>query len=154
MPKPNSCCISWSKRQKASAQICFKQGVLSNLRDKPLKLVDQFTYLGSNISSTESDVNIDKEKEWIAIDRLSIKWKSGLAEKRKRDFLQVLLYGCTTRNLTKCMEKRLHGNYTRILPAGLKKSWKKHLTKQQSYSYLPLISQTMLVGWTKHAKHS
>ena len=32
--------------------MCFKQdGVINTLNDKPLKLVDLFTYLGSNISS-------------------------------------------------------------------------------------------------------
>ena len=31
---------------------------LSSLNDKPLILVDQFTYLGSNTSSTENDVNV------------------------------------------------------------------------------------------------
>ena len=37
----------------------FKQeGALSTLSGKPLKLVDQLTYLGSNISSTESNINI------------------------------------------------------------------------------------------------
>ena len=36
-------------------------GVIS-FNVKPLKLVDQFIYLGSNISSTESDVNIHIEK--------------------------------------------------------------------------------------------
>ena len=43
-----------------------------------LWLVDQFTYLGSNILSTESDVNICLGKGWNAIDSLSIIWKSGL----------------------------------------------------------------------------
>ena len=37
----------------------YKQkGAISSLSYKPLKLGDQFTYLGSNISSTEMDVNI------------------------------------------------------------------------------------------------
>ena len=40
-----------------------------SLNGKPLKLVNQFTYLSSNISSTESDVNIGKA--WMAIDKLS-----------------------------------------------------------------------------------
>ena len=32
---------------------CFKQeGAISTLNGKPLKLVDKFTYIGSNISST------------------------------------------------------------------------------------------------------
>ena len=35
-----------------------QHGAIFTLNDKPLKLVDQFTYLSSNISSTESDVNI------------------------------------------------------------------------------------------------
>ena len=39
--------------------MCFKQeGTIFNLSGSPLKLVDQFTYLSSNISSTKSDVNI------------------------------------------------------------------------------------------------
>ena len=35
-----------------------QEGVISSLNDKSLKLVDQLIYLSSNISSTESDVNI------------------------------------------------------------------------------------------------
>ena len=42
---------------------CFKQdGAISTFNDKPLKLVDHFTYLGSNIASIESNVNICIEK--------------------------------------------------------------------------------------------
>ena len=57
--------------------MCFKQGgAISNFRSNSFKLVDQFTYLGSNISSTESDVNIQLGKAWTIIDNLSIIWKS------------------------------------------------------------------------------
>ena len=71
--------------------------------------MDQFTYLESNISSTESYVNKHIGTTWNAIDRLSIEWKYGLFDKIKRDFFQaadvpVLLYGRTTWTLTKCME--------------------------------------------------
>ena len=39
--------------------VCFKRkGTISTLNSGPLKLVDEFTYLGSSISSTESDVNM------------------------------------------------------------------------------------------------
>ena len=34
--------------------MCFKQGAISTLSGKCLKLVDLFTHLGSNISSTDS----------------------------------------------------------------------------------------------------
>ena len=46
----------------------------------------------------------------------------------KRSFFQaavvsILLYGCTTWTLTKRLERRLDGNYTRMLRAVLNKSW-------------------------------
>ena len=52
----------------------FKQE--ATLRGRPLKLHDKFTYLGSNISSSEIDVNILLAKDWTAIDRLLIISKS------------------------------------------------------------------------------
>ena len=43
--------------------MCFKQkGTISTLHGRPQKLVDKFTYLSSNISSTESDVNLHQAK--------------------------------------------------------------------------------------------
>ena len=60
------------------------------LSGRPLKLVDKFTCLGSNISSTESDVSIRLVKASIAIDRLSIIWKSDLFNKMKWDFFQAV----------------------------------------------------------------
>ena len=44
--------------------------VISSSNGKLLKLLDQFTYLGSNISSTESNVSICIVKAWTAIDKL------------------------------------------------------------------------------------
>ena len=92
--------------------ICFKlEGDISTLNVKPLNLVDQFTYLGSNISSTESDVNVHMSRALTTIDKLSIIWKSDVSGKIKRDFFQtmsesLLLYSCTTGTLTKRMEKK------------------------------------------------
>ena len=51
------------------------------------------------------------------------------------------------------MEKTLDGNYTRILWAILNKSWRQHSTKQQLYRYLPPISKTIQVRWTRHVRH-
>ena len=42
--------------------MCFNQDGAISLNDKSLKLVDEFIYLSSNISSTESDVNIHINK--------------------------------------------------------------------------------------------
>ena len=101
--------------------MCFNQtGNISTLNSNTLKLVDKFTYLGSSVSSTETDIDMRLGKAWTAIDRLSVTWKSDLTDKMKRSFFQavsvsILLYGCTTWTLTKQMEKKLDGNYTRML---------------------------------------
>ena len=51
---------------------------MSKLNGKSLKLVDQFTYISSDISS-EIDVNIHNEMTWTAIYRLLIISKSDLS---------------------------------------------------------------------------
>ena len=76
----------------------------------------------------------------------------------KRSFFQavvvsILLYGCTTWTLTKQLEKKLDGNYTRILRAILNKSWRQHPTKHKLYCHLPPITKTIQVRRTRHAGH-
>ena len=76
----------------------------------------------------------------------------------KRSFFQaavvsILLYGCTTWTLTKRLEKKLDGNYTRMLRAILNKSWRQQPTRHQLYSHLPLITKTIQVRRTRHAGH-
>ena len=106
---------------------------ISTQQGTSLKLVDKFTYQGSSISSTEKDIDTRLTKAWTAIDKLSIIWKSNLTDKMKRSFFQAavvstLLYGCTTWTLTKRIEKKLDGNYTRMLRAILNKSTTPHKT--------------------------
>ena len=76
----------------------------------------------------------------------------------KRSFFQaavisLLLYRCTTWTLTKRLEKKLDGNYTRMLRAILNKSWRQHPTRHQLYGHLPPITKTIQVGRTRHAGH-
>ena len=103
--------------------MCFNQrSDISTLNGCSLKLVDKFTCLGSGVSSTQTDMNTWLAKAWTAIDRLSDIWKSDLTDKIKHSFFQavivsILLYGCTTWTLTKCMEKKFDGNYTRMMRA-------------------------------------
>ena len=65
----------------------------------------------------------------------------------------LLLYGCTTWTLTKRLEKKLDGNYTRIVRAILNKSWRQHPTRHQLYGHLPAITKTIQVRRTRHAGH-
>ena len=70
----------------------------------------------------------------------------------------ILLYGCTTWTLTKRLEKKLDGNYTRMLRAILNKSWRQHPTRHQLYGHLLYgtiytATKTIQVRRTRHAGH-
>ena len=139
--------------------MCFNQtGDISTLEGTSLKMVDKFTYLGNSVSSTEKDIDTRLTKAWTAIDKLTIIWKSDLTGKMKCSFFQapvvaILLYGYTTWTLTKRLEKKLDGNYTRMLRAILYKSWWQHPTRHQLYGHLPPITKTIQVRQTRHAGH-
>ena len=106
----------------------------------------------------EKDIDTWLTKAWTAIDWLSVIWKSDLTDNMKHSSFQaavmsILLYGCTRWTLTKRMEKKLYGNYTRMLRAILYKSWRKHPTKHQLYGHLPPIPKTIKVRRTRHEGH-
>ena len=92
-------------------------------------------------------------KAWTAIDRLSITWKSNLPDKMKRNFFQavvvsILLYGSTTWTLTKRLEKKLDGSYTRMLRAKL------NTPQSTNYTATCLPSRKLSkVRRTRHAGH-
>ena len=106
----------------------------------------------------EKDIDTRLTKAWTAIDRLSIIWKWNLTDKMKRSFfpaavVSILLYGWTTWTLTKRLEKKLDGNYTRMLRAILNRSWQQHPTRRQLYGHLPPITKTIQARRTRHAGH-
>ena len=107
------------------------------------KLVQIFVLISLQLRSMQRWEVYDKSKIWMrlrtflidiciikinSMHRHSLKYKlSDLTDKMKRSFFQaavtsILLYGCTTWTLTKRLEKKLDGNYTRMLRAILNKS--------------------------------
>ena len=69
--------------------ICFNQtGDIYTQNGSSLKLVDKFTYLGSNVSSTMTDINTWLAKVGTAIDRLPVIWKLDLIDKMKQCFFK------------------------------------------------------------------
>ena len=61
------------------------------------------------------------------------------------------LFQSTGRN--ERLEKKLDGNYTRMLRAILNKSGRQHPTRHQLYGHLPHITKTIQVRRTRHAGH-
>ena len=144
---------------KKTEFMCYNQtGTIISLDGKPIKQVVDFTYLGSNIQSTEKDINIRKGKAWSALNKMDNIWKSDLPKRLKRNFFQaivesVLVYGSSTWTLTKEQEKTLDGTYTRMLRAALNLSWEDHPTKTQIYGDLPAISTKIRQRRLRFAGH-
>ena len=67
--------------------------------------------------------------------------------------MSILLYGCTIWTLTKRMEKKLDGNYIRVLQAISNRSWRQHPIKEQPYGHLPPITKRIQISRTRHARH-
>ena len=128
-----------------------KRGCISTLKGTPSWSSRQIHVPRKAASiQPKKDIETRLTKAWTAINRLSTIWKSDLTDKMKRSFFQaavtsILLYGCTTWTLTKRLEKKLDGNYTRMLRAILNKSWQQHPTRHQLYGHLPPITKTIQV---------
>ena len=54
---------------------------------------------------------------------------------------------------SKTAGEKLDGNYTRMLRAILKKSWRQHPKRHQLYGHLPPITKNVRVRRTRHAGH-
>ena len=65
----------------------------------------------------------------------------------------VLLYGASAWTLTKHLETKLSGTYTRMLRAALDVSWKDHPTNKFLYGPLPPLMQTICERRLRFAGH-
>ena len=117
-----------------------------------MKLVDKFTSLGSSVSSTENSINTQLAKEWTAINKLSVVWRSDLSDKISSHVHTIIWMHYI--GAEKRIQKKLDGNCTRMLRTVLNKICKQYPTKLQLYGHLPLICKTIQIRRTWHAGHS
>ena len=68
-------------------------------------------------------------------------------------FVNLVSMSFSVDETLKRLEKKLDGNYTRMLRAILNKSWQQHPTRHQLYGHLPPITKTIQVRRTRHAGH-
>ena len=124
-----------------------------------LSKVDDFTYLGSHLASTEKDISIRLTKAWAALGKLNNVWKSNLPRNIKIDFFRasvesILLYGCSTWSLTKKLALQLDGNYTRMLRAVINVTWRDKIRNNDLYGSVAKISDTIRERRLRFAGHS
>ena len=97
------------------------------------------------MKSSKHDFSVKKALAWVACLKLVKIWHSKLSQKVKiRLFVatveSVLLYGSESWTFDKSMQKQQDGCYTRMWRMALNVSWKQHLTNEQLYRDLPLVS--------------
>ena len=114
------------------------------LNGTSLKQVEDYKYLGSYISS-EKDFTTRKGMAWSACNDMHKIWPSQLPNNLKIKIFRatiepILLYGSETWTLSRKLEKRLDGTYTRLLMRAQNLSWKRHPTISEIYNQLPRVS--------------
>ena len=85
-------------------------------------------------------------------------WKSTLPMKLKLKFFHsavttVLLYGSCTWSLTKELEKKQDGCYTKILRVVKHVSWKQHMKNEVLYGEIPKITTAIAAQRVRFSGH-
>ena len=99
-----------------------------------------------------------KAQAWNACNKLEKVWKSNLDRKIKIKIFKacvesILLYGSETWTITKNMEARIDGCYTKLLRRVLNISWRDHITNKEVYDKLPHISKIIRQRRLRFAGH-
>ena len=133
-------------------------GEIKSLGDQKLKCVDDFVYLSSWINSCKKDVDVRINKAWAALQKLEPIWKSTLPMKLKLKFLHstvttVLLYGSRTWTLTKELEKKLDGCYTKMLRVVKNVPWKQHMRNDALHGEIPKMTTAIAAQRVRFSRH-
>ena len=131
---------------------------IKTLNNTTLKRVNDYKYLGSFISSSEKDFQVRKGLAWAACNQLHSLWSSNISDSIKLKTFHtviepILLYGSETWTLSKQLEKKLDGTYTRLLMRVRNLSWKNHPTLFQIYGRTPRVSDVVRKRRTQFAGH-
>ena len=123
-----------------------------------LEVIDEFTYLGSLMSSSMADIKRRIALAWTASNKMYKIWKSSLSRNfKERLFVStvesVLLYGCEAWTLSEKLERKINGSYTRLLRAALGYSWRDKITNETLYGDLPQVSVKIKTRRLKLAGH-
>ena len=90
----------------------------------------------------------------VAVERISSNWMFDRCLKLNQPRIIISIFlGCTTWTLTKRLEKKLDGNYTRILRAILTKFRRQYATRHRLYSHLPPVTKTIQVRRSRYTGH-
>ena len=131
---------------------------IKSLDDHKFKCVDDFVYLGSWINSCKKDVDVRINKAWAALRKLEPIQKSTLTMKLKLKFFHstvtaLLRYGSSTWTLTKELEKKLDGCYTKMLRVVKNVPWKQHMRNDALHGEIPKMTTAIAAQRVRFSRH-
>ena len=131
---------------------------IKTLSGENLKQVKDFKYLGAYLPNSYHDFNSRKALAWSAANKLGRIWKSSLKKELKLRFFRacvesILVYNSETWTLTKVMETKIDGLYTKLLRRVLNVSWRDHVSNKELYGNLPPLSYTIRQRRLRFAGH-
>ena len=137
---------------------CDQGTIISTLSGKHLNKTDDFKYLGSYINSSEKDVSTRIALAWAASRKLENLWISDLAKEQKLKIFvacveSVLLYGCECWTLTRKIERKLDGTYTKLLRKTCNVSWYDKIKNVDLYGVLEAVSEKIRRRRLRFAGH-
>ena len=114
--------------------------------EKPIKLVQEFKYLGSWVDNSSKDLKTRKAQVWTAARKLDNIWKSNLNREIKTSFFRatvenILLHGSEAWTTTSKINDEIDGVYTRFLRHALNIHWRQHITNIKLYGDLKKASE-------------
>ena len=123
-----------------------------------LEAVSDFKYLGSWLASSSTDLNIRIAQAWSAHNKLDKVWKSTLTRNMKIRLFQslvlsILLYGAETWTLTKTLQRKLDGVFTRMLRRTLGLTWEDKVPNRELYGDIPTLSSEIRQRRLRFAGH-
>ena len=131
---------------------------IKSLGDYKLTFVDDFVYLGSWINSCKKDADVRINKAWAGLRNLEPIWKSTLPMKLKLEIISVntdnrVMLWLMQWTLTKELEKKLDGFYTKILRVVKNVSWKQHMRNEVFYGKIPKVMTTTAAERVRFSGH-
>ena len=134
------------------------KGNVNSLNGEVISHIEDFKYLGAYIPSCIHDFNARKALAWSATNKLCRIWKSSINRDLKIKFFRacvesILLYNAETWTVTKAMEKKIDGLYTKLLRRVLNFSWRDHVSNNNLYGDLPSLSSTIRQRRLRFAGH-
>jgi len=127
-------------------------------KNGPIKLVEDFKYLGSWLMRSQKDFEVRKAIAWSAATKMCKIWRSNLSRECKIKLFtttveSVLLYSAETWSISETFEKRLNGCYTKLLRYALNIKWTQHISNVNLYQDVPLVGDKIRYRRLQFAGH-